>query len=102
MLGTKSVNGVVAMIFNKSLRLSSATNKVFSQGEIVNFMQVDAPKIQMIAQNIANFGKFPIQITISLILLFYYLGWAFFAGIGVIIFSTILNFFLAKYIAQTM
>ena len=38
MIGVKSTNALVAMIFKKQLKLSSATNKSFSQGEIVNFV----------------------------------------------------------------
>ena len=42
MIGVKSSNALVAMIFRKQLKLSPATNKAFSMGEVVNFVQVDA------------------------------------------------------------
>jgi len=42
MIGVQSTNAMVALIYTKELKVSSATNKRFSQGEIVNFVQVDA------------------------------------------------------------
>jgi len=38
MTGSKATNGLSAMIFNKSLRVSQATNKKFALGQIVNFV----------------------------------------------------------------
>jgi hypothetical protein len=42
MIGVISANSLVALIFRKQLKLSSATNKQFNMGEVVNFVQVDA------------------------------------------------------------
>ncbi len=42
MIGVKQSNALVALIYRKQLKLSAATNKKFSQGEVVNFVQVDA------------------------------------------------------------
>jgi ABC-type bacteriocin/lantibiotic exporter with double-glycine peptidase domain len=41
-LGSKCSAGLVALIYDKSLKISSSTNKKFTQGELVNFIQVDA------------------------------------------------------------
>ena len=46
MTGAKSTNAMIAMIYDKTFRISSATNKRFTQGELVNFVQVDALKLQ--------------------------------------------------------
>ena len=37
-LGVKAASAVKSLIYNKSLRLSSATNKGFGQGEVINFI----------------------------------------------------------------
>ena len=50
MTGSKATNALSAMIFNKNLRTSAATNKKFSLGQIVNFVQVDALKMQFLTQ----------------------------------------------------
>ena len=40
--GRRSSNAVIAFIYEKYSRISAATNKDFSSGQIVNFVQVDA------------------------------------------------------------
>jgi len=38
MIGCKSTNAMIALIYEKQFKISSATNKKFSQGELVNFV----------------------------------------------------------------
>ena len=38
MIGVRSTNAMIALIYEKQLKISSATNKKFTQGEIVNFI----------------------------------------------------------------
>jgi len=45
LIGTLSANALVGVIYKKQLRLSAASNKVFSTGEIVNFLQTDTQKL---------------------------------------------------------
>lgn len=45
MIGSQSTNNLISLIYQKQLRLSQATNKKFGQGEIVNFVQVDAEQL---------------------------------------------------------
>jgi len=42
MTGYKATNALIAMILDKQFRISAATNKTFSGGEMINFVQVDA------------------------------------------------------------
>ena len=42
MVGAKSTNALIGVVYEKQLRISPATNKIFSNGEIVTFVQVDA------------------------------------------------------------
>lgn len=44
-LGDKAFSSMIALVYNKTLRISPATNKDFSQGEIINFIQVDSEKL---------------------------------------------------------
>ena len=48
MTGSLATNALSALIFNKSLRVSQTTNKKFALGQIVNFVQVDAVKMQFL------------------------------------------------------
>ena len=45
MIGCKQTNALVALIYEKQFKISTATNKRFSSGEMVNFVQVDAMKL---------------------------------------------------------
>ena len=45
MTGCISTNALVAMIYGKLFTISSASNKKFDQGQLVNFVQVDALKL---------------------------------------------------------
>ena len=43
--GRRSSNAVIAFIYQKYSSISAATNKDFSSGQIVNFVQVDAQRL---------------------------------------------------------
>ena len=38
LIGVRSTNALIALIYKKTLKVSSATNKKFANGEIVNFI----------------------------------------------------------------
>jgi hypothetical protein len=38
MIGAKSTNALIGLIYEKQLKISAATNKSFSQGEIITFV----------------------------------------------------------------
>ena len=42
MVGVNSTNALIGLIYKKQLRMSNATNKIFSTGEVINFVQTDA------------------------------------------------------------
>ena len=44
-LGVKSTNALIGLIYRKQLKVSTATNKLFQQGEVINFIQTDAQKL---------------------------------------------------------
>mmetsp|Transcript_41880 Transcript_41880/g.48427 ORF Transcript_41880/g.48427 Transcript_41880/m.48427 type:complete len:105 (+) Transcript_41880:1-315(+) len=62
LLGNKSSNALRALIYNKTLRLSPATNKEFAQGEIINFIEVDSGKLVEVAQSFPMVARLPIQL----------------------------------------
>ena len=100
MIGAKSTNALIGLIFNKQLKLSSATNKDFTQGEIITFVQVDAQKMQWLSQQLPLVATFPFTLILGFSMLFYYLGYSFFAGIGVFILSFYTNIFISRKLAQ--
>jgi hypothetical protein len=60
-------------------------------GEVVNFVQVDAQKVQYSAYNIVYLTRYPLIIFVCFVLLFIYLGVSFFSGVGIFIIAFIIN-----------
>lgn len=99
-MGSKSTNSLIALIYEKQLKLSSATNKVFSQGEIITFVQVDAQKMIYLTSQMPAVATLPFTLIMCFILLFKYLGVSFLAGIGVFIVSLLVNISLSRWNAK--
>ena len=93
-LGVKSSHGIIGVIYDKVLKLSAATNKTFSQGEIINFIDVDVEKIPKLVIVLPLAARFPFQVVFGLCFLFYYFGYSLFAGIGFGIIFTFLNYLI--------
>lgn len=95
----RSSKAVTSLIYEKSLRLSQATNKQFEQGEIVNFVQIDAPKIYDLAFSFPDVAKLPLLLIYALFMAFYYFKWTLYGGILLLLASSVLNYYLAKFAA---
>jgi ABC-type transport system involved in cytochrome bd biosynthesis fused ATPase/permease subunit len=91
---------LIALVYRKQLKLSAATNKKFSQGEVVNFVQVDAEKVQWNSHNLIYLTRYPLIIAVCFCFLFYYLGYAFFAGIAIFLIAFLINIFLTRISAR--
>ena len=74
--------GLYDLFMKKILKMSSATNKHFSQGEIINFIDVDVEKIPRLVFILPLVARLPIQLLIGLGFLYYYFGYSLFASIG--------------------
>ena len=100
MTGSKATNALSAMIFNKSLKVSPATNKQFSLGQIVNFVQVDAVKMQFLTQQAPMVLRLPYVIAVCFVVLFAYLGVSFLSGIAIFIITFVTNLYLSRLAAR--
>jgi len=96
MLGIKATNGLSALIFSKSLRVSPCTNKQFDLTQIVNFVQVDAFKMQFLTGQAPMIIRLPFVISICFIVLFAYLGLSFLSGILIFVVTFATNFLLSR------
>ncbi|KAM7529157.1 hypothetical protein LguiB_032567 [Lonicera macranthoides] len=95
-IGQKVKSLLIAAIFKKHLRLSSASKKMHSAGEIVNYISVDANRI----------GEFPfwfhltwttgLQLCLAVLIIFHAVGLAAFASLAVIIITFLCGTPLAK------
>ena len=71
-IGINAKHGLTGIIYDKAMRISQSTNKKFSQGEIINFINVDVEKLRSITSNLSNAAKLPFQLIFGLGFLFYY------------------------------
>jgi ATP-binding cassette, subfamily C (CFTR/MRP), member 1 len=88
--------GLIANIYKKSLRLSNEGRSHQSTGDIVNLMAVDTQRISELARQGHQLWSSPFQITLCIISLCNLLGWAGFAGVGVMCLMVPLNAYIAR------
>jgi hypothetical protein len=96
MIGVKSTNAMIALIYEKQFKITASTNKRFSSGELTNFIQVDATKLALLSQTLPTVMKLPILLIICFVVLGIYLGWAFLAGVGVFFIAFGVNAYLGR------
>ena len=85
LLGIQMQTTLVSTIYRKSLKLSGAARKESSTGEIVNLMSVDVTKITTLMAWVNFVWSSPIQIALSIYLIYAELGWAIFVGFAIMI-----------------
>lgn len=86
---------VTSAVYRKTLRISNQGKKDYTSGQIVNFMAVDTQRIADLVQNINNLWSAPVQLTLSMVLLYQQLGMAIFAGLGVMLINVPFNGWIA-------
>ena len=96
MTGVQTTNAMVAMIYDKMFKISSATNKKYTQGQLVNFVQVDALKMQFLSSQAPIVMRIPLLLVFCFSILFYYLGWSMISGVVVFTLAFITNTILGK------
>lgn len=96
MTGYKATNALIAMILDKQFKISPATNKTFTAGEMINFVQVDAQKVVWMVGYMSQVTTFPFMLIFCTVILFYYLGWSFMSAIAVFAITFYVNFWTGK------
>lgn len=96
-IAMESVLKLNCFIFDKILKTSPSSNqKKSSQGEIINFIQVDSPKLGNMLRYCPLIFIYPIMIVVYIIILFYFLGFSFLFGMIPLVIFMILNFFMYR------
>ena len=93
-------NALVNMIFRKSLRLSPAYRQQQSTGKIINMFSNDTRQVQGFLNFANNVAIAPLQIIITLYLIFREVGVATFAGLGYMIIIAPLNSVVFGYLSK--
>lgn len=95
--GMRIKGGLTSAIYKKSLRLSNEGRKSKTTGDIVNYMAVDAQRLQDLTQFAQQLWSAPFQIIICLASLYQLVGWSMLAGVGVMIVMIPINGMIAKF-----
>ena len=83
--GVRAENAVSALIYEKVTKSSIFIKNQISEGEILNYIQVDAAKLNYLFTSLPAIIVIPVNIGISFYALFKFFGLTFFFGIGVLI-----------------
>lgn len=94
--GMRIKGGLASTIYRKSLRLSNEGRSTKTTGDIVNYMAVDAQRLQDLTQFAQQAWSAPFQITICMISLYNLVGWSMMAGIVVMIIMMPVQGFVAR------
>ena len=99
-LGIKAYSALVVLIYKKTLKISPSTNKEFEQGEIINFMQVDAEKAQEVAWWFPPIARLPISLLFGITFLFYFFGIYLLPALAIGGILSFFNFYIAIWLSR--
>ncbi len=94
--GMRIKGGLTAAIYRKSLKLSNEGRASKTTGDVVNYMAVDAQRLQDLTQSLQQVWSAPFQICICMISLYQLVGWSMLAGIGVMLIMIPVNGLIAR------
>lgn len=94
--GMRVKSSLTALIYAKSLRLSSEGRATKTTGDIVNHMAVDQQRLADLTQFGTQLLSAPFQITLCMLSLYQLVGPSMFAGVGVMILMIPLNGVIAR------
>ncbi|KAF4123187.1 ABC-type bacteriocin/lantibiotic exporter [Geosmithia morbida] len=94
--GMRIKGSLASSIYRKSLKLSNEGRSSKTTGDIVNYMAVDAQRLQDFTQIGHQIWSAPLQITICMVSLYNLVGWSMMAGIAVMIIMMPIQGFTAK------
>ena len=83
--GVKAANAVAGLIYEKVTKSSVFLKNQISEGEILNFIQVDAEKLNYLFTSFPSIVIIPFNLAISFYYLFSFFGLTFFVGIIMLI-----------------
>lgn len=94
--GMRIKSGLTAMIYGKSLKLSSEGRASKSTGDIVNYMAVDTQRLQDLTQFGQMLWSAPFQIALCMASLYQLVGWSMLAGVGAMLLMIPINGVIAR------
>ncbi|CAL9222685.1 unnamed protein product [Arabidopsis halleri] len=99
-LKLKLRSSIMSVIYRKCLWVNTANRSGFSEGEIQTFMSVDADRIVNLCNSLHDMWSLPLQIGISLYLLYTQVKFAFLSGLAITILLIPVNKWISVLIAS--
>lgn len=99
-VGTRVQSCLTAAVYKKTLRLSNSARREKTVGEIVNLMAIDIDRFQQITPQTMQYWSNPLQIGLSLILLWNQIGVSVVSGVVVMLMLLPINFFITMLIRK--
>lgn len=90
-LQTRVRAGLLAQVFRRALLVRPADVAAFSPGEVTNYLSVDVQKVMDVMSSLHQLWAVPVQLGVTLYLLYLQVRWAFFAGLVVVLVMLPLN-----------
>ncbi|GMR31872.1 hypothetical protein PMAYCL1PPCAC_02067 [Pristionchus mayeri] len=97
-VGSKVQTLLTAIVYEKTLKLSSAARREKTAGEIVNLMAIDVERFKMLVPQLQMYWSSPFQLSLTLFMLYQKLGWSAFMGVLVMLSLIPLNIVVSKVI----
>ncbi|CAL8080361.1 unnamed protein product [Orchesella dallaii] len=91
---------LITTIYRKTTQLRKISLENFSSGEIINFMSTDTDRIVNFCPSFHAFWSLPVQVAVTLYLLYQQIGVAFLAGVVFAILLIPINRYLANKIGE--
>ncbi|KAG0348379.1 hypothetical protein BG005_011567 [Podila minutissima] len=99
-VGIEIRTALIAMIYRKSLKISSAAKQKSTAGEINNHMSVDTDRWPDAITFLPMYISIPYELCISIWLLYNQIGWSVFAGIATIVLLMPVQALIAKFFTK--
>ena len=96
MIGRKTSNQIASLIYEKTMNLSSSARLKYSEGEIMNFIQIDADSLGPFFYDFAKIIVFPFQFGMYMYMLFNFFGMSFTFGFALFCVLMTISFMVQK------
>jgi len=98
--GYQAMMGLGTLVYRKTLRLSSKSTKLYTQGKAMNLMHMDTMRVSGSVNQISNGISLVSTLILSMCLLYYFLGVVVLIGVVICIITVFINYFIAKFNRQ--
>lgn len=93
---------VIDVLYRKTLTISSSAMATSGTGDFVNFLAIDLQRLQDTMQYVYFVWYAPLNTALSILLLWFQIGWICFVGLGMLAAGILINFILAFFLRAIM